>query len=857
MRRSLLVVVTLILVVFFITAVPSARGADGGYAPEPGRWYRFGPRGGKADALAVSPHFAADGLAFAGEWLTSFRSTETGLGLFRSRDAGRNWELAMGGVTELPYASAVHDYAFSPHFGGDDTVFAATWGGLLRSTDGGDLWAKVTPDGPPGVSTVALAPDFASSRVVLAGGAWGALYRSDDGGDSWDILDTTTVNANADLIFTDAQTVIATSGAALYRSTNAGLTWQHVMSAAMTSLGAASPSHVYAVGGNALWESTNGGQNWTSRATAMPLTALAVSPQFASDQTLFAGGPGGLWRSRNAGASWEAITSCLLSDVRTLALSPQWPAHAVLLAGTAQGVSVMDGTELNHCTSPSGLGSLESRGLAWQPEAGLLLAGTTNHGVYGSSNHGWSWRPMGLQGGDSYYAVNAGAISPDYSQDETLLAAWNSGVSIAGAVYRSTDGGASWQSVYNAGSIQDVIFSPDFANDGTVCAAEANAGVFCSTEGGDAGTWEPRGAWPINPSGVAQHLAWGTTDRLYAGGNGGVYRLNPGSANWQPGSGLPEAPYVRDLAVSPGSTGDDTLLAVISWTTELEARSAVYRSNDGGTNWTPSHTGLPVTRDFVAVGLSSEFDTDNVAYTLSDAGWLYRSQDGGASWALAALVPEEGLLNGVGSNDIDVITPQRVAVATVKGVWIYASERWNQVINGHFEAGDGWTLPITEVTARTSSTQTHSGARSMLLGVVPGETNRLAYSSAYQEIALPPGPGAIPLRLFIYPISTEAEQASPEALAAGAPEQADAGDAQYVLLLDGNGAQHILWWQLLDGDDWTELNFDLSAYEGQTVRLHVGTYNDGSDGVTAMYVDDITLLATQTLPYAVYLPLIP
>jgi bacillopeptidase F (M6 metalloprotease family) len=35
--------------------------------------------------------------------------------------------------------------------------------------------------------------------------------------------------------------------------------------------------------------------------------------------------------------------------------------------------------------------------------------------------------------------------------------------------------------------------------------------------------------------------------------------------------------------------------------------------------------------------------------------------------------------------------------------------------------------------------------------------------------------------------------------------------------------------------------FDLTAYAGQTIKLNVGVYNDGQDGITAMYLDDVSL----------------
>ena len=165
--------------------------ALGGHAPETvavsGAWTTTGPRGGKAHALAVSPNFADDGVAFSGEWLTSFRSTESGLGIIRSVNGGRNWHVADEGTESVDYSSAVHDYAFSPTFAADQTVFAATWGGLFRSVDGGDSWQWLEGayGGPPGgYWAVAVAPDYASSEHVLVG-TWGNLLRSVDGGNSW------------------------------------------------------------------------------------------------------------------------------------------------------------------------------------------------------------------------------------------------------------------------------------------------------------------------------------------------------------------------------------------------------------------------------------------------------------------------------------------------------------------------------------------------------------------------------------------------------------------------------------------------------------------------------------------------
>jgi bacillopeptidase F (M6 metalloprotease family) len=35
--------------------------------------------------------------------------------------------------------------------------------------------------------------------------------------------------------------------------------------------------------------------------------------------------------------------------------------------------------------------------------------------------------------------------------------------------------------------------------------------------------------------------------------------------------------------------------------------------------------------------------------------------------------------------------------------------------------------------------------------------------------------------------------------------------------------------------------YDLTVYAGSTIKLQFGTYNDGFGGVTAMYVDDVSM----------------
>jgi hypothetical protein len=67
-------------------------------------------------------------------------------------------------------------------------------------------------------------------------------------------------------------------------------------------------------------------------------------------------------------------------------------------------------------------------------------------------------------------------------------------------------------------------------------------------------------------------------------------------------------------------------------------------------------------------------------------------------------------------------------------------------------------------------------------------------------------------------------------------------DMQYVLVLDeGNQWIDTLIWQRNDDREWTLQEFDMGGYAGQTIKLQFGAYNDGTDGITAMYVNDVSL----------------
>ncbi len=154
------------------------------------------------------------------------------------------------------------------------------------------------------------------------------------------------------------------------------------------------------------------------------------------------------------------------------------------------------------------------------------------------------------------------------------------------------------------------------------------------------------------------------------------------------------------------------------------------------------------------------------------------------------------------------------------------------VINGDMESNEGWEFPVTAVQGGYSTDLFVSPTHSARLGIVTGE-NRYAFSSMNQEINVPalPAGGSLRLSWRAYLLS----------------QPLDTNDLQYVQIRDANGALHTIWSdERHEAPNWLQCSHDISAYAGQNITLYFGVKNDGADGLTAMYVDDVSLLLSST-----------
>ncbi len=264
------------------------------------------------------------------------------------------------------------------------------------------------------------------------------------------------------------------------------------------------------------------------------------------DIIYIASASGGIWKSTDGGQSWNTTFDDLTRlGTSCIAIHPNNPSQLFVGTGDKDG---------------------------WNTEA---------FGILSSSDAGNTWNPGGLNTGLTYNNINKILINPQNPQS-MLVATPNH-------IYKSTDGGNSWDDVYTGNDIRDMEYKPGDTSiiytGGERYLRSNNGGLsFAYVSGLPTDTSRLEVAVsPSNPAYVYV-LASNSSSSF-----GGLYRSTDSGLTFSLMSSSPNLlGYAEDGSDDAGQAWYDLALAV----SPIDANDVfigginVWRSTDGGSNWT-------------------------------------------------------------------------------------------------------------------------------------------------------------------------------------------------------------------------------------------------------------------------------
>lgn len=469
----------------------------------------------------------------------------------------------------------------------------------------------------------AIAVDPGNASILYAGSVSGGVFKSTNAGSSWSPTDDFAANLAISTIVVDP-----TNSNIVYAGTGEGF------------------FNIDAVRGAGVLKSTNGGSSWTLQTSfsggvgGYPyyINSLYIRPDNA--QELFAATNSGLFRTTNGGTSWTFIHQGGTSARATQIVPHPTTAATFFVAYgnfSTDGIykTTNGGTSFTKLTTGLPTSGYQRISLAIAPSNGNTLYATftalnyTTRGIFRTTNGGTSWdsvaTPMDAVGGGTHLGFqgwynNVLGVSP--TDPNTVYAG---GINL----YKSTNAGSSWTMLSNWYSGAGFPY----------VHADQHAIVFSGSTiwfGNDGGVWRTINAG----TSFTEHVSGLATLQFYSGA------VHPTSATYYGGTqdnGSVRATSAPTWSVVLGGDGGSMEVDFLTPTTvytEYVYLNFQKSVNSGGT-WTRMMSGIPTSGPGQFDGTSDRclfiapfaMDPSNSLNIVAGTYRVYRTTNGATLWS--------------------------------------------------------------------------------------------------------------------------------------------------------------------------------------------------------------------------------
>jgi len=528
-------------------------------------------------------------------------------GIWKTTDGGSSWiSLNANLLTNLSIADIAVDpsnpdilyLATGDGYGYEvENIF---WGGtysagVLKSIDGGTTWnatglAYIQSQNNI-IQRIVVCP---TNTQVLLASARDGMWRSADGGTTWTKVQTAhffDIKFNA----TDNSIIYASSETEVFKSTDLGLTWTQLSSGLNSTGGrislavtAANPLVIYAFcngSGDQFYKSSDGGTTFqlmtspdnTGSFYGYYDMVLAASP--ADANTVYAGGMEVI-KSTDGGTSWTKVSDWA-----------GWPGSAYVhadnhdiefLPGSGNTVFSCNDGGIFKTTDGATSWTDISNGLNITQYYRLGCSATNSDIVYlGAQDNGTdrfdgtSWTQV--------YGADGMETVVDYTDENTVYVSYQ-----GGAINKSTDGGNSFTDISpTTGGAWTTPYVMDPFDHLTLYAGYSD--VYKTTDGG--ASWNAIST-NLTGGGTLRTLAVANsnTNYIYAGILSDLYMTSNGGTSWSSiSAGLP----VSSTAITGIAISDSDPQSIWVTFSGYVSGEKVYYSANAGTSWTNVSGTLP------------------------------------------------------------------------------------------------------------------------------------------------------------------------------------------------------------------------------------------------------------------------